>query len=123
MQIVGQEKKDQKKVIYYQYAITIRQFRSYIKISLESLVLFVGVKEKKPAVDDKNGLFVYVSDEGCLYKKYHGRTSMGTTELAVLVGEYFLEDIRKIAIANYPRSKWISYRSNNKKVEFNIFFD
>jgi len=117
--IVGR-KTGPKEGYLYQYAIQSDSLGVTSKF-VRKFGSFSGVKEIEAlAVDDKNG-FVYVSDEGVCIKKYHAEPSMGTTELACFGGEYFLEDIEGIAIANYPNQNGYLIVSNQQKGEFNIF--
>lgn len=82
---------------------------------------FSGQKEIEAiAVDDENG-FIYYADEGVCIKKYYAEPSKGDEELSCFGGEYFLEDIEGIAIANYPNGQGFLIVSNQQQGEFNIF--
>ncbi len=72
------------------------------------------------AVDDEKG-YIYYSDEGVCIKKYHAEPKDGDDEISCFGGEYFLEDIEGIAIANYPDGKGYLIVSDQQRGQFNIF--
>lgn len=82
---------------------------------------FSGQKEIEAiAVDDEKG-FIYYSDEGVCIKKYYAEPAMGNKEISCFGGEYFLEDIEGIAIANYPDGAGYLIVSDQQQGQFNIF--
>ncbi|MDG3582588.1 phytase [Galbibacter pacificus] len=82
---------------------------------------FSGKKEIEAiAVDDEEGI-VYYSDEGKCIRKYYADPSKGNKELACFGGEFFVDDIEGIAVANNVHSTDYIIVSNQQKNSFNIF--
>ncbi|EIJ38712.1 phytase [Galbibacter orientalis] len=82
---------------------------------------FSGKKEIEAiAVDDKEGI-VYYSDEGAGIHKYYAEPSKGNEELAFFGGEYFLDDIEGLCIADLPNGESYIIVSNQQNHSFVIF--
>ena len=104
----------------YQYALEAGN--GSVKASLaRKFGKFSGQKEIEAiAVDDELG-YIYYSDEGICIRKYHAEPNKGNEELSCFGGQFFLEDIEGIAIANYPNDEGYLIVSNQQLGEFNIF--
>lgn len=104
----------------YQYALVADSSGVQANLS-RKFGVFSGIKEIEAiAVDDENG-FIYYSDEGVCIRKYYAEPSQGNAEISCFGGEYFMEDIEGIAIANYPNGEGYLIVSDQQKGQFNVF--
>ncbi|MCM5661886.1 phytase [Galbibacter mesophilus] len=82
---------------------------------------FSGKKEIEAiAVDDASGM-VYYSDEGHCIRQYQAEPSEGDREISCFGGEYFVDDIEGLAIANLEDKGSYLIASNQGNNSFVIF--